>query len=116
MKEKQMGTNYYLLRKTCPSCKREESKLHIGKSSCSWAFSLHVYPEKMINDLPDWIDLFEDENNIIQDEYGKIISTVDLLKTIIIREICDNKPLSRYNDKSCINHGPTWDCIDAEFS
>ena len=81
-----MGTNYYLFGKQCPTCLRSDPPLHIGKSGAGWAFSLHVIPEKDIHNLFDWIRLFLQEDKRIEDEYGRHMSTEDMLRIIMCRE------------------------------
>jgi hypothetical protein len=34
-----MGTNYYVVENACECCNRYDETLHIGKSSCGWAFT-----------------------------------------------------------------------------
>ncbi len=83
-----MGTNYY--------AKGNKEELHIGKSSVGWCFSLHVIPEREINDLIDWLNLLEEKKPngrrvyTIHDEYGEKISIGDLVGVIS----------GRYRDKS----------------
>ena len=64
-----MGTNYYLHRGVCESCGKPDEVLHIGKQSTGWAFGLHVIPELGLNDLEDWIPLFEEAGSVIVSEY-----------------------------------------------
>lgn len=75
-----MGTNYYLHKNVCKHCEKSSEELHIGKSSSGWYFSLHIIPEENINSLDDWIVLFN--VHAIKNEYGKIISTEEMLSTI----------------------------------
>ena len=70
-----MGTNYHLHRP-------DEGPLHIGKSSAGWCFSLHVIPEKGINDLADWVDLWQAPGARIQDEYGLDVPPDKMLRNI----------------------------------
>ena len=79
-----MGTNYYFREAVCPTCGRSDD-LHIGKSSCGWCFSLHVYPEKGINDLPDWQKLWDKPGSEIVDEYGSSIGTGQMIQYITER-------------------------------
>lgn len=145
-----MGTNYYLyypLQNICDACGRSDEikPLHIGKSSLGWCFGLHVYPEKDIHDLDDWIVLFKQFGNTIKNEYGDTIKHRDMQSIIVDR--CRNKDwndewwnVSAYtseedfHDKNhsqrgpkgllrhrinqyCIKHGVgTWDCMIGEFS
>lgn len=48
-----MGTNYYYYQDVCPHCGKPDKKLHIGKSSGGWYFSLHIIPEEKIFNLKD---------------------------------------------------------------
>lgn len=114
-----MGTNYYLKLgedETCKHCghtvKAEE--LHIGKSSGGWVFSLHVMPERNINDLEDWVPLLS--HGAIFNEYGDSVSKEELLS--IITERSWRGGLARNNiGRYCTKHGDgTWDCIPGEFA
>ena len=91
-----MGTNYYRIKNPpppCETCKRtyQRESLHIGKQSCGWVFSLHVYPNpdggwQMASEygddgdnplrlhpkgLEDWAKLLLDDQYEVIDEYGK---------------------------------------------
>lgn len=114
-----MGTNYYLEPKpACEACGREHERLHIGKSSGGWMFSLHVMPEKGINSLGDWAVLWYTPGAIIRNEYGEIITPEEMLSTITKREWGGSVPQRHKIDGSfCISHGSgTWDHIAGDFS
>ena len=81
-----MGTNYYLMKGICPSCQRAHEELHIGKSSGGWCFSLHVMPEEGIRDLPDWLQLFNEDGAKIRNEYGEDISVEEMIEEITKRK------------------------------
>lgn len=82
-----MGTNYFLHSQQCPHCGVErKDKMHLGKSSAGWCFSLHVYPELELN---NWFDMWEyisfcteEEGYEIKDEYGDAIDS-DLFFIIV---------------------------------
>jgi hypothetical protein len=82
-----MGTNYYLHQQTGLPAPDDEIVLHIGKSSGGWCFSLHVMPERGINDLQDWIALIEKLGPLakIRDEYGTELLLYELMEIITIR-------------------------------
>lgn len=130
-----MGTNYYLEeQEPCPHCGRPYERLHIGKSSGGWCFSLHIIPEKGINNLEDWRILWK--NKRIFDEYEKEISHAEMLRIITERkwEEPPKDPISWYfynhaevgpnnlarhkiDGTHCIGHGEgTWDLIIGYFS
>lgn len=116
-----MGTNYYYYYNVCECCGRSDI-LHIGKSSCGWVFSLHILPELDINDLDDWINLFNTENSYIKDENDILISSTDMLDIITNREERYPPPirgdvLMRHTiDSYCVGHGKgTWDKLIGEF-
>ena len=92
-----MGTNYYLepIPASCECCNREFPTRHIGKSSYGWCFTLHVYPDKDINTLEDWKELFY--HNQIKDEYGYYVTTEEMLATITEREF-NNGIQSHYTE------------------
>ncbi len=136
-----MGTNYYLHKKTCPCCKKPDEVLHIGKSSGGWCFSLHVIPEEGINDLDDWMPLFEDPGNVILNEYDEVIPAEIMRGEITERSWMEREgapygygswaEFHRQNDSEpgpngllrhkinryCTKHGAgTWDCLPGEYS
>jgi hypothetical protein len=130
-----MGTNYYLEREVCPQCHQPKEKLHIGKSSMGWCFSLHIYPERGIKSLNNWRYFWRGRNNLIRDEYGGRVP-----KSIMLREITersrddllpddkefyernhaengpDNLLRAKVDGTYCVAHGKgTWDCFIGEF-
>ena len=132
-----MGTNYYYIPKPpCECCGREYERIHIGKSSAGWCFSLNVIPEDNINDLNDWKVLWQVPESRIMNEYGEDISVQDMILIITDRKR-KNPPtwsLSCYNQNyaqpgpnnlvrakidhhHCVGHGEgTWDLITGDFS
>lgn len=132
-----MGTNYYWYgEEPCECCGRPFEPLHIGKSSGGWCFTLHIIPEKGINDLPDWENLWRwnRSSSYIEDEYGRRIIP-DEMKKIITNRHWDKEPDGSFDykanyaepgpnnlarhvvGKSCVKHGAgTWDCVLGEFS
>lgn len=132
-----MGTNYYA------HCERvvghgavvsvEEEVLHIGKSSGGWCFSLHVIPEKGLDSLTSWMTYLVENECVIKDEYGDIVSVSEMVSIIVDRRGCEGVDLSKYLDsyseigpnnllrhkldgKWCVGHGEgTWDLIAGEF-
>lgn len=139
-----MGTNYYWHENPpCEKCGHAQEKIHIGKSSGGWCFSLHVYPTKMIHDLADWSALFSKPDSHITNEYGETISKFEMLDIIVKRsreERWDKPPFgylswlqfhqSNHSEQGpnglvrfkvdgarCIKHGMgTWDCFISDFS
>lgn len=109
-----MGTNYYLEQQLpCPHCKRPYNRLHIGKFSRGFAFSLHVIPELNINDLKDWKKLWKGKK--IFNEYEDKISHKKILDMIIYNQIEGAK--HHYVDGyHCIGVKDTYDLIIGDFS
>ncbi len=91
-----MGTNFYLqtISNACKCCGRgdESEKLHIGKSSGGWCFSLHVDPFEGINDLSDWIERMHTKGTVITNEYGETLSPPELLKIITGENVSNGYP------------------------
>ena len=131
-----MGTNYYFHQAVCEHCGRGDEPLHIGKSSAGWCFTLHVYPERGINDLSDWKLMWDRPDSKIVDEYGRTV-TIEIMRDIIENRswlpIADkstewyrlnqadpgpnNLARHRIEDGLCIAHGAgTWDCCVGDFS
>ena len=136
-----MGTNYYAVTPPaippCAHCGRYDPsvRLHIGKSSVGWCFSLHVIPERGIHDLNDWKAYLQQPHTTIEDEYGHEHTLDALLECITLRHRARSEPptalwlsqnhavlgpnglvrhaLGRY----CIGHGEgTWDLLSGDFS
>lgn len=129
-----MGTNYYIWI-TDPN--GETEKLHIGKSSMGWVFSLRVHPERDINTLYDWLPIILNSENVIRDEYNRNIKPTEMLRNIVdrSREIAPNwsakewemnhaepgpNNLVRHRRMSeygrTVSHGEgTWDYMNYEF-
>lgn len=135
-----MGTNYYLIREpkpACECCKRPypEEKLHIGKSSVGWCFSLHVGDDVGAHSLDDWQSKWKEPGWRISDEYGADVSAATMLKTITERswsrgakwsaleyrqnyaeEGPDGLVRHRIDGERCIGHGRgTYDLIAGDF-
>ena len=138
-----VGTNYYLEIDVCPHCGHcyKENRLHIGKSSGGWCFSLHVMPECDIHDLDDWLPLLD--TGQIVNEYGDEVTVPELLDVITNRHWADweqrnwelfyrheahfhernhsergpNGLLRHQIGRHCVKHGAgTWDCLIGYFS
>lgn len=126
-----MGTNYYHVPDPCPTCGHGDER-HVGKSSAGWCFSLHVYPEDGIHDLPDWTT--EWAKGTIRNEYGDTLTPDEMFLVVTARhwphgpmspkELAENEAVPgpnnltrhRINDR-CVKHGSgPWDCIVGEFS
>jgi hypothetical protein len=114
-----MGTNYYWhARPPCGECHRGfNDGLHIGKSSAGWAFSLHVYPEKDIRDLPDWEKMWTVPGSYIEDEYGERILPDEMHRRIAERSHPNG--LMRHTPQMGLDVRPgagTWDLCPYDFS
>lgn len=130
-----MGTNYYLEdQEPCSHCGRPYERVHIGKSSGGWCFSLHVIPERGINSLEDWKANWQGKK--IYNEYGDEVSHEEMISIITERSWNKNLPsdpnwfsqnyaeigpnnLARHkiDGHHCIGHGDgTWDLIATDFS
>lgn len=85
-------SNGWVLRDTYYSTLEELSEnftqeIHIGKSSYGWHFGLCIYPKYGINNLEDWLKLFNDPNNKIVDEYGDEIPAETMISYITERKM-----------------------------
>jgi hypothetical protein len=139
-----MGTNYFLHENVCEYCGHGDERLHIGKSSGGWCFSLHVEPgdDEHPQSLDDWRKRWARPGARIVDEYGIPIGPDRMLA--VITERGSNKPREQipygyrswadfYRDNHategprglvrhslgsgiCVGHGEgTWDLIKGEF-
>ena len=127
-----MGTNFYLKVKSppgpCHACGHVppvEERLHIGKSSAGWCFSLHVYPEdeytpdeerERPQSLEEWRVRFEAPKFMIEDEYDNPITAKEMMSIITERaQGLRHHPIS---DRACLGPGPddaTYDLITGYF-
>lgn len=78
-----MGTNYYWSSNPCEACGVSKKKLHVGKSSAGWVFALRVHHDEGIHSYGDWAERFP--HGIINDEYGRPVSTEEMIKVITER-------------------------------
>lgn len=93
-----MGTNYYAyntgIKTTCSCCGHESTmeRVHIGKSSVGWVFSLHILPKNGINTLADWLVVLTEIGVTIKDEYDREMSLNEFLPYIVERS---GKPIDK---------------------
>lgn len=119
-----MGTNYYYqigIGTKCPTCGHEPEgeRLHIGKASAGWVFSLRIHPDLGIATLNDWMHYWLTHPGQIWDESGEFVSFKDMLETITQRS--HPTGLRTYDRNtgitSLIREGdPTYHVCDYEFS
>lgn len=109
-----MGTNYYLTNNQCDKCGRKEEDLHIGKSSVGWYFSLRIYPDKNINNLNDWVELFGKDGVVIINEYEDEITPIEMILMITNR----GTNFKRHKlGEFCVRNGyGTYDYFNRDFS
>lgn len=123
-----MGTNYYLEHETVPA------RIHIGKSSYGWAFSLHIMPYGGINELEDWRKMWTQPGWLIVNEYGERKTPEEMEDVILNRgdgvycnkgvELCHHTDVeypSAYihtpeDQRPRRGAGPTYDLAPYEFS
>lgn len=121
-----MGTNYYWHQKPkCPHCGRHDKPKHIGKSSAGWVFSLHVGDwvdlgdeEILVSGLDDWKRLFSVQGSWIDDEYGDVVTSDEMISTITDRKARDGMVLSRQSDhdvRRARRGDGTYDLCQGEF-
>lgn len=87
-----MGTNYYLESTASLPQPFGRPRIHIGKSSGGWCFSLHVYPESDIGrpaDLDQWAVVMDtttaDGSARIIADTGTVLTVTEMLEAITVR-------------------------------
>lgn len=88
-----MGTNFYLestpCANACEHCRRGDERLHIGKSSAGWCFSLHVGPWDdftfPVTDLASWEAEWSREGVRIVDEAGNVLTPDEMRRVVVER-------------------------------
>lgn len=105
-----MSTNYYF-----ESC---SERLHIGKASTGWVFSLHVIPELNIRSLEDWQKIWVKGGQILN-EYNEPVTVDHMLRIITkrsrsigLRKWDRVNHLSRFIEPD----EPTYDLVEGDFS
>jgi hypothetical protein len=112
-----VGTNFYLIENVCPHCSRGDERLHIGKSSAGWCFSLHVHPDNGINNLADWEARWNRDDAVIADEYGHSVTPNEMMDRITKREWPNGLSRHDVDGRHCISHGEgTYDLCRGDFS
>lgn len=132
-----MGTNYYLrkgedaaeanwehpLNRLIYRDTGRAARIHLGKSSMGWAFSLRVYPEQGYGSADRILELVTNltrDGWLLEDEYGDPI-TPDKFVSIVHRSDREPPPdgwmRARIDGVHCIGHGAgPFDYIVGEFS
>lgn len=75
-----MGTNYYTKINICPTCKRAEEEVHLGKSSFGWKFLFQYNGGKFyknVHEMKKWLS-----NKVIKNEYGEIVPCNEFWKMV----------------------------------
>jgi hypothetical protein len=136
-----MGTNYHAkitTKPACPTCGHTEiqDRLHIGKSSAGWCFSLHVIPEHGLTSWETWDAFLRRPDVMIVDEYDRSVTADDMTRIVSNRKwyrdatlspewMANNNAIQGPNGlarhatgpgSNCIAHGEgTWDLIVGWF-
>lgn len=109
-----MGTNYYAVTKKkisvecdCGFKHRVPERLHIGKDSYGWYFTLQVIPEKGLFELEDWIPFLRRCD--IVDEYERPVSLDEMIGIIRKQDVDLTEEEIRDRMESMKNggYGPT---------
>ena len=130
-----MGTNYYATIDQKPPCPTH--RLHIGKSSGGWCFSLHAIPDRGLTSWAAWDALLHRPDVSIVDEYGDAVHP-DEMRRIVTERSWPRTPENEWSDTDyrqnsavpgpnglvrhavgayCLAHGEgTWDLIPGDFS
>lgn len=95
-----MGTNYYLHRDICPTCKHAKERIHIGKSSYGWTFTFQGFrngwgPLKAESE-DDWRK--ELKNGTIIDEYGEVETYEEFWKMVEDKRKASSNHAKEYPD------------------
>lgn len=101
-----MGTNYYYIKKSCPTCGHSDHREHIGKSSYGWQFSFQsTYENKSWR---DWQKELQSGEGDIFDEYGDVISFGDFKKLV------EDKQADKDNRNHAADYPDQYSWIDPE--
>ena len=107
-----MGTNYYLQKDYCKSCKRYE-RIHIGKSSYGWTFSFRGYsPENYSSEIikecktsfdriisyKHWLGFIKESKFKIIDEYGGKVTVKHFKELVISKDKMNNHAKESYKN------------------
>lgn len=109
----------YYERQACPHCQREYDGLKIGTSGFGWNFAVNVYPDKGIHRLRDWGRLFDKPGSLIKDESGDVLSAIDMLWIITVRQGPGGRPPKAFKsgDPGFVAPGAgSWDYFSSRVS
>jgi hypothetical protein len=102
-----MGCNYYTQTK---SVVNGTVDIHIGKSSCGWAFALHDIPSMNLRSFNAWKKFLKGKR--IFNEYGEEVSYDEIISTISERK----GDLQRHELSVDVRHGEgTYDYLLGYF-
>lgn len=125
-----MGTNYYAVigGHKCSECGEvhKEERLHIGKSSAGWCFSLAVYRAEYDDpthpkDWGEWLAMLKRPDVVIANEYGDTVALEEFVKTVTERSWLGDGGLLRHDphERYGNTYGPgegTYDYCKPGFS
>lgn len=86
-----MGTNYYTDLNTCPTCKRPEETIHLGKSSGGWWFHFQLNGQRFYKNVAEMREWTKDKE--IRDEYGDLWTYDDFWKMVEEKQKNDKRPV-----------------------
>jgi hypothetical protein len=112
-----MGKNYFYIvtDNWCSTCHRcDRDKLHFGKSTAGWVFTLHVIPERSLNSLLDWCNYVFRTIGLFEDECGNTIPTHKMMEIVTNRFY--NGLVHRHAiEERCVGQDKYTDWLTGEF-
>ncbi|MET7975751.1 hypothetical protein ABZW44_22450 [Streptomyces mirabilis] len=111
-----MSTNYFAFG-PFPGGEPDGEGLHIGQSAAGWTFLLRAHDDLGLISRAAWVEFLEVPGVVIRDEYGREVSTKELIETISARRGANGLFLRRRGFRSALDAHPHWadHClVDAE--
>src|SRR2546430_2680384 len=79
-----MGTNYYARLNICPTCKRPEEEIHLGKSSMGWKFMFQYNGGQYYKSVPEMKKWLKDK--LIFNEYDEQLPNRDFWEMVATKQ------------------------------
>lgn len=111
-----MSTNYYAFG-PFPGGGSDGEGLHIGQSAAGWVFLFRAHDAPDLASRAAWVEFLAQPGVVIRNEYGREVSTSEMVETMSARRGQEGRLLRRRGLRSSLDAHPHWAnryLVDAE--